>query len=198
MKRNVIFAIISLTIGIVLGLSVWLYNYFYPDEYIRLENGEYVNIAVATSPQTFPVTKDTQFEIEHFYEEEQRTLTENVGNMPILLGCDKKGVEAYLEEYMKHLSAEERAEGLAAYQLVSYKDNTICLRKTYRTPEYNGFYAKSFNGYIVILKGDEKTVYDYTQISVHMLPEDLQKQIQQGYYLENETDLYNFLETYSS
>lgn len=198
MKRNLIFAILSLTIGIVLGLSIWLYDYFYPDNYVRLENGDYINVAVATNPETFPITKNTQFKIEHFYEEEQRTLIEDVGNMPILLGCDKIGVEKYLDNYMSHLSAEERAEGLAAYQLVSYKDNVICLRKTYRTPEYEGFYAKSFNGYIVILNGDEKTVYDYTQISVHLLPEDLQKDIQQGFYLEDETELYNFLETYSS
>lgn len=198
MKRNIIFAVVSLGIGLILGLSVFLYDYFYPQEYIKTDSGEYVNIAVANNPVTFPVTKDTQFEIEHFYVDEQRTLTENVGNMPVLIGCDKKELEQYLGEYMKHLSAEEKAEGLSSYEMVSYANNVITLRKTYQIPIYEGYYAKSFNGTIVILKGDEKTVYEYTQISVNVLPEDLQKEAQDGFFLEDENALYNFLETYSS
>ena len=115
-----------------------------------------------------------------------------------MLGCDKEGVERYLDEYMNHLSAEEREEGLSDFQLVSYNKNVIRFRKIYSIPDYEGYYAKSFNGYIVIMNGDEKTVYDYTQISVHLLPEDLQEEVRAGYYLEDETALYNFLETYSS
>lgn len=198
MKRNIIFAVVSLMIGLLLGLSVYLYDYFYPQEYIKTDSGEYVNIAVVNNPVTFPVTKDTQFEIEHFYVDEQRTLTENVGNMPVLIGCDKSGLKHYLDEYMKHLSAEEKSEGLSSYEMVSYANNVITLRKTYQIPTYEGYYAKSFNGTIVILKGDEKTVYEYTQISVNVLPADLQKEAQDGFFLEDENALYNFLETYSS
>ena len=198
MKRNVLFAILALVIGTICGVSVYLYSYFYPEKYIRTETGEYENVEVSNNRSTFPVTKDTQFEIEHFYVEDKRTLTEKVGNMPVLLGCDKVGVEKYLDEYMKRLSNEEREAGLSSYSLVSYNKNTICLRKTYKTPDYTGYYAKSFNGYIVILNGDERTVYEYTQIPVNLLPEDIQKKVQDGYFLENETDLYNFLEAYSS
>ncbi len=198
MKRCMLFAIIALSIGVIACLSVYLYVFFYPEKYVKLDNGEYVNIAVVNNTSTFPITTETQFEIEHFYVDDKRTLVEQVNEIPMLLGCDKDGVERYLNEYMKHLSAEEREEGLCDFQLVSYNENVIRFRKTYRIPEYDGFYAKSFNGYIVIMNGDEKTVYDYTQISVHLLPEDLQEEVREGYYLEDETALYNFLETYSS
>ncbi len=198
MKRNVIFLIVSLIIGMLSGLSVYFYDYFYPEKYVKTESGEYVNITVAKNTTTFPVTKNTQFQIEHFYAEEERSLIENVGNIPILIGCDKAGVEKYVKEYMKHPTSKESEEGLSSYELVSYNNNVICLRKTYKLPEYKGYYAKSNNGYVVILNGDAKTVYEYTQISVHILPEDIQEEVKQGYYLENETDLYNFLETYSS
>jgi len=198
MKRSMIFAIIALTIGIIAVFSVYLYDFFYPDKYVKLENGEYVNIAVANNASTFPITTQTRFEIEHFYVDEKRTLVEQVNDIPVLLGCDKAGVERYLDEYMKHLSAEEREEGLSDFQLVSYNENVIRFRKIYSVPEYEGYYAKSFNGYIVIMNGDEKTVYDYTQISVHLLPKELQEEVREGYYLEDETALYNFLETYSS
>lgn len=198
MKRSMMFAILSLGIGLILGLAILLYHFFYPQRYVKTESGEYINIAVANQASTFPVTKETQFEIEHYYVEKQRTLTEHVGNIPILIGCDKAGVEAYLDEYISNLSAEEKAQGLSSYQLVSYQDHTICLRKTYDLPKYEGYYAKSFNGTIVILQGDEKTVYEYTQIPVNILPDNIQEDVQKGYYLEDENALYNFLETYSS
>lgn len=198
MKRSMIFAILAIVISVIAGLLVYLYGFFYPDKYVKLDNGEYVNITVAKNTSTFPITTETRFEIEHFYVEDKRTLVEQINEIPILLGCDKEGVERYLNEYMNHLSAEEREEGLSDFQLVSYNKNVIRFRKIYSIPDYEGYYAKSFNGYIVIMNGDEKTVYDYTQISVHLLPEDLQEEVRAGYYLEDETALYNFLETYSS
>lgn len=198
MKRNLIFAFVALAIGIIAGLSVVLYDYFYPEKYVKTDTGEYVNITVANQTSTFPITEKTRFEIEHFYIDEERTLTEHVDEIPVLLGCDKEGLEKYLKDYMTHLSTEEREEGLSDYKLVSYNGDVICLRKTYKVPEYEGFYAKNFNGYIVIMNGDEKTVYDYTQISVHLLPEDIRQQVQDGYYIEDEATLYNFLEAYSS
>ena len=99
---------------------------------------------------------------------------------------------------MKHIPKEEQEKGLISYTLTSYQGNTLYFRKTYDQPVYNGYYAKSFNGYVVILNGDEKTVYEYTQIPIHLLPEDIRSCVMSGYYLENETDLYNFLENYSS
>ena len=41
-------------------------------------------------------------------------------------------------------------------------------------------------------------MYEYTQISLEMLPEDLREQVLEGYYMENEGELYSFLENYSS
>jgi hypothetical protein len=82
--------------------------------------------------------------------------------------------------------------------LTGYQNSQITLRKTYDTQEKQGYYAKSFNGTIVILQSDGKTVYEYTQIEIHTLPEEIQQQVTEGYYLENDEDLYNFLENYSS
>lgn len=198
MKKSIIFAILSISIGVILGISVYLYHYFYPQEYVKTENGEYVHITVANQQQTFPVTQQTQFVVEHYYVEDKRTLTEKIGNIPTLIGCDKEGVENYLSNYMSHLSAIEKSEGLTSYRMISYKDDTIHLRKTYEKPQYDGYYAQAFNGYLVIMNGDKKTVYEYTNISIHILPKEIQDSLDTGYYLEKEEDVYNFLEAYSS
>lgn len=197
MKRSLVFAILALAVGCLTGALVLGYAFFYPKQYVKNENGDYVNV---TTPKedTFPITKNTTFEIEYYYPDEQRTLTEQIDSMPVLLGCDKEGVTNYLKDYMEHLSYEDRENGLSSYELVSYNDNHICLRKTFKKQEYTGYYAQSFNGTIVILNGDGKTVYEYTQITIDSLPEDLQKQVLEGYPLDNEEDLYNFLENYST
>jgi hypothetical protein len=198
MKRNLIFAAVAITIGILSGIGVYSYYYFYPQRYQQTETGEYVNVEAAAKQTTFPVDKDTTFIIEYYYPEEQRLLTEEVSDIPALLGCDKAGVEQYLTEYMEHLSQSDKDEGLVSFQLTGYQNSQITLRKTYDTQEKQGYYAKSFNGTIVILQSDGKTVYEYTQIGIHTLPEEIQQQVTEGYYLENDEDLYNFLENYSS
>ncbi len=198
MKRNLIFAIGALGIGILAAIAVLSYAYFYPRLYVEDENGEYVNVETTSQKETFPVTTETIFQIEYYYPDEEKRLTEEITEFPELLGCDKDGVIKYLDYYMQHLSKEEQEKGLQFFELASYHDNVLCLRKTYRRQGKKGYYAKSFNGMIVILNGDERTVYEYTQISIHLLPEELKEEVRQGYYLENEEELYSFLENYSS
>ena len=132
MKRNLIFAIISVVIGILAGASVYFYEYFYPKQYVKNEAGEYVNVAAAKNSDTFPVTKSTVFEIEYYYPDEQRTLKEQINDIPALLGCDKAGVLRYLDDYMQHLSHDEQDKGLASFELISYNIHRFrlmfCLR----------------------------------------------------------------------
>ena len=198
MKRNLFFALFALFAGVCAGISIYCYQYFYPVRYEKTEPGEYVNIETAANRTTFPADEITSFVIEYYYPEENRLLTEKVDDFPMLLGCDKYGVEQCLSEYMSHLSRKEQEEGLVSFELTGYNGNELTLRKTYRKEEKKGFYARSFNGTIVILESDDKTVYEYTQIMIHMLPKDLQNKVNDGYYLENEEELYSFLENYSS
>ena len=60
------------------------------------------------------------------------------------------------------------------------------------------YYLKELNGYVVVYLSDKKTVYEYTDISLEDLPENLQKEIQNGKYIETSESLYGFLENYSS
>ena len=198
MKRNILFALFAVMTGVISLCSLWFVDYFYPGNYVKNDSGDYINITVSENQSTFPIDKTTIFNVEYDYPEEGRLLKEQLKCIPALLGCDKDGVEKYLQNYMNHLSKEEQEKGLVSYEMISYKGNEITLRKTFRTPITKGYYAKSFNGLIVILKGDEKTVYEYTQISLASLPEDMREDILKGYYLENDEELYSFLENFTS
>lgn len=197
MKRNIRFAIGAVMLPLLfLGIS-FLYSYFYPKQYVLNKNGEYVNVN-AKDEDTFPVNKNTTFVMEYYYPEENRILQENIKSIPDLLGCSEEEVHLYLNDYMKHLTKQDEEKGLCNYEMVSYHGQEIHLRKTYRTPEQTGFLAKSYNGFVVILKSDGKTVYEYTEINIAGLPEDIREQILDGLTIENEEALYNFLENYSS
>ncbi len=44
----------------------------------------------------------------------------------------------------------------------------------------------------------ENLIYEYTDIILDVLPEELKEEIKKGKYLKNEAELYNFLENYTS
>jgi len=60
------------------------------------------------------------------------------------------------------------------------------------------FYLFPLNGYIVVYLSDKTTVYEYTNISMEHLPENVQTEIENGKGISSEEELYGFLENYSS
>lgn len=60
------------------------------------------------------------------------------------------------------------------------------------------FFLKSLNGYVVVYQEDEKTIFEYTDIKVSELPEEIQQEIETGKRITGLEKLYGFLENYSS
>lgn len=54
------------------------------------------------------------------------------------------------------------------------------------------------DGCILVYEEDGITVYEYTDIPVSVLPEEIQMEIGQGKKVKSKVELYSFLETYSS
>lgn len=54
------------------------------------------------------------------------------------------------------------------------------------------------NNYVTVYRLPEKELYEYTDVIMDVLPAELQEEVQQGKYLKNEEELYNFLENYTS
>lgn len=60
------------------------------------------------------------------------------------------------------------------------------------------YLLKELNGYVIVYLGDEKTVYEVTEISIVELPKEVQTKIQEGITFYSISELYAFLENYSS
>lgn len=61
-----------------------------------------------------------------------------------------------------------------------------------------GFYLRNQNGFIVVYLSDNKTVYEYTSISIDSLPQNIKEQLTEGIFIESEEALFGFLENYTS
>lgn len=54
------------------------------------------------------------------------------------------------------------------------------------------------DNYVAVYSLPENEIYEYTDVILDVLPEELQEEIRKGKYLKSEEELYNFLENYTS
>ena len=60
------------------------------------------------------------------------------------------------------------------------------------------YYLTELNGYVVVFKEDKNSLFEYTNILVEDLPEELQKEIRNWKRMDGLKSVYGFLENYSS
>lgn len=66
------------------------------------------------------------------------------------------------------------------------------------TSEEYQFKLVNDSNYVTVYLVPEYELFEYTDIIMDVLPVELQEEIQEGKYLKNEEELYNFLENYTS
>ena len=116
-----------------------------------------------------------------------------------LVGLTRIQVIEYLHNYMNDLTFDEFKNGLTSFELLTFSEKKVTLRKTYNKDLVeNQFFLKSQNGKIVVYYGDQKTVYEYTEVTVEHLTQYEQLKLAEGIFVKDEEELYSILENYSS
>lgn len=64
--------------------------------------------------------------------------------------------------------------------------------------EEEGFYLCELQGFVAVYLNDKTTIYEFTEIPVTDLPEEVQQEVAEGKYISTIKELYAFLENYSS
>ena len=115
------------------------------------------------------------------------------------MGLNREEVIEYLDNYMEDLPWNEFKQGLTAYELLLFSDKEILIRKTYNSNliEYE-YYIKAVDDNIVVYYSDQKTVYEYTNMSIINLTEEEKQELEEGYFIKDLTELYDILENYTS
>ncbi|MDF2539436.1 MAG: putative rane protein [Herbinix sp.] len=134
------------------------------------------------------------------YDMKTNTLESQEQNPPgYLVGLTREGVIEYLENYMADMTLSEYNKGLFSYELLSFSEDKLVIRKTYNEDmiPYR-FYVVVKSGYVVVYNSDLKSVYKYTHIEAKDLPEKDRIELSKGIYVDSLDELYSLLESYSS
>lgn len=115
------------------------------------------------------------------------------------IGMDMEQFIAALENYSSFPPLSEMERGFVNAEVVSFSRERVVVRMNYQYIQPgDGFYLAVDNNEVVVYLEDKETVYINTGILLETLPEEIQLEIIQMMYMEEEGNLYNFLETYSS
>ncbi len=141
----------------------------------------------------------TRYIIETYDVKENALSKEVLGTPEYLVGLKRDEVIRYLSDYMRTIPLEDYEKGLLSYELISFSNEEIVLRKTYNSDRIvYQFYLIVLDGYVTVYYSDKKTVYEYTDIELQNLSEKEQNRLVDGFYVKDQEELYGVLESYTS
>ena len=213
LRRISLFLVMS---GVMLGLGGYgalkAEQFFYPNRYQpdradgrtqaaqpdTIESPAEEQIIETAVGQAPVVTADTTYLLEEVNLNDG-TIREKEESVPVkYIGLDREGLLEELEIYDDNPPLSELELGFETIELTAFSKDRVVICKYYK-PEIQGFYLMVADHFVVVCRGDDRrTPYISTEIVLEDLSDALQAEIIQGKYMENEDEVYTFLESYSS
>lgn len=115
------------------------------------------------------------------------------------VGMNREQFLTVMDIYKEFPPLSEQQRGFVGLEVLSFSKERVVVRMDYQYIQPSAsFYLAAYDNKVWVYLEDKKTVYIETDIRVDSLPEDLQQKIIQMMWVENQKELYNFLENYSS
>lgn len=116
-----------------------------------------------------------------------------------LIGNNRLDMLLYANSYREQATAQEKQDGFERMVLESFSPQTVTLVKYYGEPQVEqGYFIGLKDNAVIVYLEDRSEVYEYTNIEAWSLPLDVRSDLVEGIYVENEQELFDFLQTYSS
>lgn len=211
LKRISLFVLFPLTMfSLGFAGNMVFMDYFYPGDISVpvepqivsfLEPEEPVEITQVSVADKQVINANTEICVQK-YDSKGKYLEEEYVSVPDkYMGMNRESFEEELKTFNQNPPLKEMQLGLSYVELFSFSPQRIVIKKVYSmadSEEENGFFLVNENHRVVVYQKDLQNVYMNTDIQVEELPESLQEEIIQIKYIEDEKELYNFLESYSS
>lgn len=174
------------------------YAFFYP----KVQKNVYENTqddVIAVGEQKKPIiSADTVlvFEDANLSTGEYDSHTEIISEK--YMGMDRDAFQKELDIMKAAPSLEEKKKGFYDLELSSFSGERVVVKKYYKLTESEGCYLVVRNHLVSVYKEDKITPLQETNILLFHLPIQLQMEIIQCKHVENQRELYDFLETYTS
>lgn len=207
-KRISLFFIYPLSMfSLGFASNMAIMEYFYPggqkesvqtEEKPEVKEKEPYQIEVSVSEEPV-VTANTQYILQE-YDALNKQVNEMEINAPDkYIGLNREMLAEEIESYNQNPSLTDLEKGFIYMELVSFSGKRIVVRKSYEpVEETKGFFLLNENHYVVVYNKSLSDIYMNTDIRVEELPQKLQEEIINMKFVEDEGELYNFLESYSS
>lgn len=122
----------------------------------------------------------------------------SIGLFVLFLGCVALIGAAYQFSFQYSKKQAEEEARLKQEIMESVKEEEDAVAAEGNVSKGEVFYLMDLNGFVAVYKADKETIYEYTNIVVEDLPEDVRQEIQEGKEIRSAEKLYGFLENYSS
>ena len=145
------------------------------------------------------ISANTEFVVQKF-DTAKGLLEEETKSAPDkYIGMTREDLTNEIRTWNQNPPLKDLEQGLQYMELYSFSPKRVVIRKTYTAQEEEeGFFLVNENHCVVVYQKDLQNVYLSTDIKVDELPGTLRDEILHIKYVENEKELYNFLESYSS
>lgn len=202
----ILYPLTMFAIGFAMNMVVM--EYFYPGE----SAGSYEAALPVPQESTSPfvaepvavvdkkiISANTEFVVQKF-DTVNGLLNEESKSVPDkYIGMTREDLSNEIRSLNQNPPLKDLEQGFQYMELYSFSPYRVVIRKTYtEQEEEEGFFLVNENHCVVVYQKDLQNVYLSTDIKVDELPETLQDEILHIKYVENEKELYNFLESYSS
>lgn len=121
--------------------------------------------------------------------------TEEVKSLPLrLIGCSREEVEDEIQRYQDAPPLTELQQGLLRMELISFSPQRIVVSKTYRKlPQAEAFFLQIEGNRVVVYEEDSRVLYLQTAIDARTLPNEVRRQILNGWHGVSKAELEKFL-----
>lgn len=163
----------------------------------RLDDDGGEALAVTSSSETLFV--GTQYVLQET-DINRHTVVETVLSLPDkYVGMNREQFLAAMDIYRSSPPLAELERGFVGLEVISFSRERVVIQMNYSYVQpSDNFYLAAYDNKVLVYLEDRETVYIETEIRLDSLPAEVQQDIIQMMWVENEEELYNFLETYSS
>lgn len=154
-------------------------------------------LEAASSHETLSV--ETEYVLEE-RDIDGQTTVETTWKLPDkYVGMNREQFLEAMELYEAFPPLSEMERGFVSLEVLSFSRERVVVQMNYRyVRPSSSFYLAVYDNEVLVYLEDKETVYIETDIKLDQLPEETQQDIIDMLWIENEEELYDFLEAYSS
>lgn len=208
-KRISLFFIYPVTMfGLGFASNMAIQEFFYPGQYQKKEAEqmeiqpqpiaakEEASVWEAGNLAEPIIMADTRYIVQSYNTISGETTESEEKTPEKYIGLTRQKLEEELKEYRESPSLTDLEKGFTYIELLSFSPARVVVRKSYEKDE--GYFLLNENHFVVVYDKSLTHLYMNTGIRMEALPQSLQDEIMTMKYIETESELYDFLESYSS